>query len=160
MNKTKKIRQPIRSGTLTIVIACVMILLSVLSMLSLTTAEADLALAERQVVFAQQSAQGERAGQEWLAEMDDYLRGAGVLPEETTEDGDTYSARINIADGFFLDVSAERNNGHLMISKWELSVDQSSFSSLPEDVEPLTESAGGGYDILPETSSPVGAGVS
>ena len=63
----KKPRQPVRSGALTIVITCVLILLAVLSLLSLVSAQTDKALSDRQMAYAQQNAMSERAGQEWLA---------------------------------------------------------------------------------------------
>ena len=93
----KKPRQPIRSGALTIVITCVLILLAVLSLLSLVSAQTDKALADRQMVFAQQNAMSERAGQEWLAQMDDHLRGGEPLPYGTTQDGNAYSPTISFS---------------------------------------------------------------
>lgn len=154
--KREKSRQPIRSGALTIVIACVMILLAVLALLSLVTAHADNTLADRQVLFAQQNAMAERAGQEWLAQMDDYLRADGDLPYDTKEDGNKYSAELYFAENSYLYVEAESTDGseglNLKVTKWDICSVPQTESVLPEGVTPVTEGADGTYDILPETT--------
>lgn len=150
-------RQPIRSGALTVVIACVMILLAVLALLSLVTAHADDLLADRQVVFAQENGTAERAGQEWLASMDDYLRGMGDLPEDTSVDGDVYSADLYYAGSSWLSVSAtvdwSGDQPKMTVTKWEMKTGQAdSGESQTESTEVIT-------DILPETTVS-GEGVS
>ncbi len=151
----KKPRQPVRSGALTIVITCVLILLAVLSLLSLVSAQADRALADRQLVFAQQNAMSERAGQEWLASMDEYLRGGGYLPYNTQEDGNTYTTSIQFSSNQFLYIEAEADSNHMLtVTKWEVStVAETEFSNvLPEGAQPLTEDSDGYVNTLPETS--------
>ena len=151
----KKPRQPIRSGALTIVITCVLILLAVLSLLSLVSAQTDKALADRQMVFAQQNAISERAGQEWLAEMDDHLRGGEPLPYGTTQDGNRYSTTIPFSMNQNLHITAEADSdGMLSVTKWEIeTVAETEYSDvLPEGAQPLTEDENGYLNILPETS--------
>jgi len=150
-----KRRQPIRSGTLTILITCVLILLAVLALLSLTTAHADEALASRQMVYAQQNALSERVGQEWLAAMDEYLRAGGILPDGTKKDGDQYSVSLLFAEDETLDIAAKADKGgKLRILKWEITVIRETESTyFPDGVEPVTEPSNGIYDLLPETSA-------
>ncbi len=151
----KKPRQPVRSGALTIVITCVLILLAVLALLSLVSAQADRALADRQTVFAQQNAISERTGQEWLASMDEYLRGGGELPYDTQEDGSKYSTSIQFSDNQFLNIEAEANSDNLLtVTKWEIiTVAQTEYTgALPDQAQPLTEDQDGYIDILPETT--------
>ena len=151
----KKPRQPVRSGALTIVITCVMILLAVLALLSLVGAQTDKALADRQMVFAQQNAMSERAGQEWLAMMDDYLRQGGYLPSDTVQEGDTYSTTIQFSMNQFLHITAEADSdGMLHLTKWDIETVAETESSepLPEGATPITEDENGYIDILPETT--------
>ncbi len=151
----KKPRQPVRSGTLTIVITCVLILLAVLSLLSLVSAQADKALADRQTVFAQQNAISERIGQEWLASMDEYLRGGGSLPYGTQENGNTYTTSIQFSENQFLNIEAEADSDDMLsVTKWEIvTVAQTEYANpIPEGAQPLTEDADGYLDILPETT--------
>ena len=151
----KKPRQPIRSGALTIVITCVLILLAVLSLLSLVSAQTDKALADRQMVFAQQNAMSERAGQEWLAQMDDHLRGGEPLPYGTTQDGNAYSTTISFSMNQNLHITAEADSdGMLTVTKWEIeTVAETEYSdALPEGAQPLTEDENGYLNTLPETS--------
>ena len=151
----KKPRQPVRSGALTIVITCVMILLAVLALLSLVGAQTDKALADRQMVFAQQNAMSERAGQEWLAQMDDYLRQGGLLPIDTVEDGNTYTTTVQFSMNQYLHIAAEADSdGMLHVTKWDIeTVAETEYSdALPEGATPLTEDENGYMDTLPETS--------
>ncbi len=151
----KKPRQPIRSGSLTIVITCVLILLAVLSLLSLVSAQTDKALADRQLVYAQQNAMSERTGQEWLASMDEYLRGGGALPYGTQEDGSTYSTTIQFSSNQYLHIVAEKDEDNMLtVTKWEVETVAQTESPLvlPEGAQLLTEDEDGFVDTLPETS--------
>lgn len=151
----KKPRQPVRSGALTIVITCVLILLAVLSLLSLVNAQTDKALADRQMVFAQQNAMSERAGQEWLAQMDDYLRGGAPLPYGTKQEGDCYTTTLQFSTNQYLHIAAEADSeGMLSVTKWDIeTVAQTEYSEpLPEGAQLLTEDENGYVDTLPETT--------
>ena len=151
----KKPRQPVRSGALTIVITCVLILLAVLSLLSLVSAQTDKTLADRQMAFAQQDAMSERVGQEWLASMDDYLRGGGYLPEDTQQDGDTYSTTIRFSRNQLLHISAEADSGLMLhVTKWEIETvaETESAEALPEGAQLLTEDENGYVNTLPENT--------
>jgi len=149
----KNARQPVRSGTFTIVITCVMLLLAVLSLLSLTTARADQALAKRQLQFAQQNALSERVGQEWLSAMDDYLRAGGSLPYDTEQAGDTYSVSRMFAQNEYLDITATADSeGRLTVTKWDIRVtSEAAELYIPDGVTMETENEDGTYDILPDT---------
>ena len=151
----KKPRQPVRSGSLTIVITCVLILLAVLSLLSLVSAQTDKALSDRQMAFAQQNAMSERAGQEWLAYMDDYLRAGGMLPADTLKDGSLYSTTIQFSTNQFLHIAAEADSdGMLHVTKWDIeTVPETEFEEeLPEGAQLLTEDEDGYINTLPETT--------
>lgn len=83
------IHRPVRTGALTLLITTVLICLSVLSVLALTTARADLSMAEKGMAGLQSQAKTEQAGQEALAALDAALKQGGALPEgaELGEDG-------------------------------------------------------------------------
>lgn len=151
----RKPRQPIRSGALTIVITCVLILLAVLSLLSLVSAQTDKALADRQMVFAQQNAMSERAGQEWLASMDDHLRGGEPLPEGTQQDGNRYTTTIQFSRNQYLHIAAQADSdGMLSVTKWDIETvaETEAEDVLPEGAQMLTEDENGYLNTLPETT--------
>ncbi len=151
----KKPRQPVRSGALTIVITCVLILLAVLALLSLVSAQTDKALSDRQLAFAQQNAMSERAGQEWLASMDDYLRGGAFLPENTVQNGNEYSTTIRFSMNQYLHISATADDDLMLhVTKWDIETvaETESTEALPEDAQLLTEDENGYIDTLPENT--------
>lgn len=153
MNAEKR-RQPVRSGVLTVIIACVMIFLAVLSLLSLTSAHSDAALARRQLLYAQENAMAERTGQEWLAVMDDYLRADGDLPYGTTEDENTYSTTIRFSDNRDLMIRAEADqDGKLTITKWKIETAAETESLSAENQQLLTEDEDGYINILPASKA-------
>lgn len=73
--------RPVRTGALTLLITTVLICLSVLAVLALTTARADLSMAEKSLAGLQSQAKTEQAGQEALAALDAALKQSGTLPE-------------------------------------------------------------------------------
>lgn len=73
--------RPVRTGALTLLITTVLICLSVLAVLALTTARADLSMAEKGLAGLQNQAKTEQAGQEALAALDAALKQGGALPE-------------------------------------------------------------------------------
>ena len=151
----KKPRQPVRSGALTIVITCVLILLAVLALLSLVSAQTDKALSDRQMAYAQQNAMSERAGQEWLASMDDYLRGGAFLPPDTVQEGNVYSTTIKFSMNQYLHIAAEADSDLMLhVTKWDIVTvaEKESTEALPEGAQLLTEDENGYIDTLPETT--------
>lgn len=137
--KTKRHqRQPLRSGTLTLLLTCVIILLAVLSLLSLVTAQADLKLADRQLVYAQRNAEADRSGAEWLADLDDYLRGGGELPADTTADEGTFAATLYVADNASLAVTARQTaDGKIEVTSWQLLTDWTPSGASETETEAL-----------------------
>lgn len=151
----KKPRQPVRSGALTIVITCVLILLAVLALLSLVSAQTDKALSDRQMAYAQQNAMSERAGQEWLASMDDYLRGGAFLPPDTVQEGNVYSTTIKFSMNQYLHIAVEADSDLMLhVTKWDIETvaETESTEALPEGAQLLTEDENGYIDTLPETT--------
>ena len=76
---------PIRSGALTLLLALAAICLAVLAVLSLTTAQADLSLAQKSLDRFSQDAALENEGQQWLAQLDAAL----AAGQDTTALGQT-----------------------------------------------------------------------
>lgn len=157
--KTKRHqRQPLRSGTLTLLLTCVIILLAVLSLLSLVTAQADLKLADRQLVYAQRNAEADRSGAEWLAELDDYLRGSGELPEGTMLDEGTFAATLYVADNASLAVTARQtSDGKIEVMSWQLLTDWAPSEEAETEMEVLIP--GGTLDSAAGTVPAGGSGV-
>lgn len=70
--------RPVRLGWLSLLLTVIILCLATLSVLSFSTARADLALAQKQARQAQSVYALECAGQQWLAELDAALAQAGV----------------------------------------------------------------------------------
>ena len=69
--------RPVRLGWLSLLLTVIILCLATLSVLSFSTARADLALAQKQARQAQSVYALECAGQQWLAELDAALAQAG-----------------------------------------------------------------------------------
>ena len=73
--------RPVRLGWLSLLLTVIILCLATLSVLSFSTARADLALAQKQARQAQSVYALECAGQQWLAELDVLgLKFDGQLP--------------------------------------------------------------------------------
>ena len=73
--------RPVRLGWLSLLLTVIILCLATLSVLSFSTARADLALAQKQARQAQSVYALECAGQQWLAELDAALAQAGDTAE-------------------------------------------------------------------------------
>ena len=97
----------------------------------------------------------ERAGQEWLASMDDYLRGGAFLPENTVQNGNEYSTTIRFSMNQYLHISATADDDLMLhVTKWDIETvaETESTEALPEDAQLLTEDENGYIDTLPENT--------
>ena len=120
---------------LTVIILC----LATLSVLSFSTARADLALAQKQARQAQSVYALECAGQQWLAELDAALAQAGdtaeldaLLPHGTAREGPGVSAVLEGADGRSLSVFAELTaDGGYRVIQWQQSAEWAGEAEAP-----------------------------
>ena len=94
--------RPVRLGWLSLLLTVIILCLATLSVLSFSTARADLALAQKQARQAQSVYALECAGQQWLAELDAALAQAGdtaeldaLLPHGTAREGPGVSAVLD-----------------------------------------------------------------
>lgn len=89
MREREFTHRPVRTGALTLLITAVLICLTVLAVLTLTTARADLSMAEKSLAGLQEQAKLEQAGQEALAALDAALKQDAALPQgaELAADG-------------------------------------------------------------------------
>ena len=101
--------RPVRLGWLSLLLTVIILCLATLSVLSFSTARADLALAQKQARQAQSVYALECAGQQWLAELDAALAQAGdtaeldaLLPHGTAREGPGVSAVLEGADGYLM----------------------------------------------------------
>lgn len=86
---------PIRTGALTLLIALAAVCLAVLAVLSFTTAQADLSLAEKSLDRFAQDAALENQGQQWLAGLDAALA-SGQDPAALGESGEDGSVTVTL----------------------------------------------------------------
>lgn len=92
--------RPVRTGAMTLLITAVLICLAVLAVLSLATARADLAMAERSLSGLQSRGTAEQRGQEYLAQLDAALKQGTALPEAAVQEEDgSIRAELTLEDG-------------------------------------------------------------
>ena len=111
--------RPVRSGALTLLFTVVLLCLAVLAVLSLATARADEALAQKSLDRLAQEAAAEQAGQEWLAALD--AAAPGTLPADTASTGDGgVQAELTLESGDTLRLAAEPAGEGWRITRWQL----------------------------------------
>lgn len=114
---------PIRTGALTLLIALTAVCLAVLAVLSFTTAQADLSLAEKSLERFSQDAALENEGQQWLARLDAALaagQDAAALGQ-TGEDG-TITVTLTGEEGRTLTIAAlptPQGPGRYTLTRWQ-----------------------------------------
>lgn len=114
---------PIRTGALTLLIALTAVCLAVLAVLSFTTAQADLSLAEKSLERFSQDAVLENEGQQWLARLDAALaagQDAAALGQ-TGEDG-TITVTLTGEEGRTLTIAAlptPQGPGRYTLTRWQ-----------------------------------------
>ena len=114
---------PIRTGALTLLIALTAVCLAVLAVLSFTTAQADLSLAEKSLERFSQDAVLENEGQQWLAQLDAALaagQDAAALGQ-TGEDG-TITVTLTGEEGRTLTIAAlptPQGPGRYTLTRWQ-----------------------------------------
>lgn len=91
--------RPVRTGAMTLLITAVLICLAVLAVLSLATARADLAMAERSLSGLQSRGTAEQQGQEYLAQLDAALKQGTALPEAAVQEDGSIRAELTLEDG-------------------------------------------------------------
>ena len=125
--------RPVRLGWLSLLLTVIILCLATLSVLSFSTARADLAR-QAQSVYAL-----ECAGQQWLAELDAALAQAGdtaeldaLLPHGTAREGPGVSAVLEGADGRSLSVFAELTaDGGYRVIQWQQSAEWAGEAEAP-----------------------------
>lgn len=131
--------RPVRLGWLSLLLTVIILCLATLSVLSFSTARADLALAQKQARQAQSVYALECAGQQWLAELDAALAQAGdtaeldaLLPQGTAREGPGVSAVLEGADGRSLSVFAELTaDGGYRVIQWQQSAEWAGEAEAP-----------------------------
>ena len=119
--------RPVRLGWLSLLLTVIILCLATLSVLSFSTARADLALAQKQARQAQSVYALECAGQQWLAELDAALAQAG-----DTAEGPGVSAVLEGADGRSLSVFAELTaDGGYRVIQWRQSAEWAGEAEAP-----------------------------
>lgn len=128
--------QPVRAGALTLLMLVVALCLAIFSVLALSTARADSALALKQQRLAEVQAQEESAGQRWLARVDEALLQAGAsltaenarallagkLPEGTEiDENGRISADISVAEGrhLMVAVTVPAKGARYELTRWQ-----------------------------------------
>ncbi|WP_434309839.1 hypothetical protein [Hominifimenecus sp. rT4P-3] len=114
-------RKPTKLGVLALMLLIITISLATLGVLTMSTAQADLRLAERYGQMSRQQYQREQAGQIFLEEVQEALESGGDIAglEGVTQNGDIYEKTFT-AGNAVLRVGL-RTNGHggYEIVSWE-----------------------------------------
>lgn len=114
---------PIRTGALTLLIALTAVCLAVLAVLSFTTAQADLSLAEKSLERFSQDAALENEGQQWLARLDATLAAGQDTAAlgQTGEDG-AITVTLTGEEGRTLTIAAlptPQGPGRYTLTRWQ-----------------------------------------
>lgn len=140
--------KPVKLGSLTLLLTVVLICLATLSVLALTTARADKALALKHAQMVQQVYETDGTAQQFVGRIDQAIKAAGeaagydsenkneevfkskafygklqaLLPEEAVLNGDIISGVIQGAGNRQVTVELVIADGNYQITKWEPSV--------------------------------------
>ena len=131
--------RPVRLGWLSLLLTVIILCLATLSVLSFSTARADLALAQKQARQAQSVYALECAGQQWLAELDAALAqaegygGAGCAAAAWHCQGrPRCERRAGAPDGRSLSVFAELTaDGGYRVIQWQQSAEWAGEAEAP-----------------------------
>lgn len=96
---------PIRTGTLTLLITLVAVCLAVLSVLSVSTAHADLILAEKSLQRYYQDIALQNQAQDWLGSVDQSLFYGYSIPLGEHDESGTISTALTDSTGRHLQIS-------------------------------------------------------
>ena len=106
-----------RIGSISILFAVVMLCMSVLAVLTVTTALSDRRTAGRYGEYIQALNACQNEGQQWLAEADAYLKGQGELPQNTDVTEQELSTQLQNGN-MFLTIRLTVHDGQYEISEW------------------------------------------
>ncbi len=107
----------VKLGPLALLLTVITICLSILSVLVLTTARADLRLAEKYAQTVERRYALEREGQKALQSLDDALQN-GQAPAGFTRDGSLWRLTLEDDDGARLSIAVEDTGGALRVTEW------------------------------------------
>ena len=109
-----------RLGPVAVFFAVITAVLTVLAILTVSTARADQALANRFAEVTQIRYALEADGGRFLQEMDHYLDGNGELPEGCSADADGWKYVLE-KEGYRLTIVLSDRDGGYEIRKWKIS---------------------------------------
>lgn len=112
---------PVRAGTLTLLITTVLLCMAVLAALSLSTARADLAMADKSLQNLQEIAEAERAGQAWLAQADAAFKAGEALdPEAVRQQDGTFTVDLELESGNTLHLVLRQEEDGCSLVRWQV----------------------------------------
>lgn len=136
--------RPVRLGWLSLLLTVIILCLATLSVLSFSTARADLAQARKQALQTDSVYALECAGQQWLAQLDEALAQAGadgtlrydaldaLLPPDTTREENRVFTVQKGADGRSLSIAAEvSEDGGIRLLRWVQSAEWAGEEETP-----------------------------
>ena len=87
-----------RMGSITVLFAVIALCVSIFGALTVAAAVSDLREAQRYGQYVSQLNQCQNAGQQWLAQVDAWLKGKGELPKVAVLENDRISAQLQQND--------------------------------------------------------------
>lgn len=118
-------QEPIRTGWLSLIVMVVVVCLAVLGVLSLVTARAMLATAQKQADYVQQTYELEMLGQQWLSQVETVCSEASSeeellaeLPEGTRVDGDLLRYVAQNSDERQLGIAVQLEDRQIRVVEW------------------------------------------
>lgn len=118
-------QEPIRTGWLSLIVMVVVVCLAVLGVLSLVTARAMLATAQKQADYVQQTYELEMLGQQWLSQVETVCSEASSeeellaeLPEGTRVDGDLLRYVAQNSGERQLSIAVQLEDRQIRVVEW------------------------------------------
>ena len=118
-------QEPIRTGWLSLIVMVVVVCLAVLGVLSLVTARAMLATAQKQADYVQHTYELEMLGQQWLSQVETVCSEASSeeellaeLPEGIRVDGDLLRYVAQNSDERQLSIAVQLEDRQIRVVEW------------------------------------------
>ncbi len=112
-------KQPIKTGAMSLLLCVVVLCLVTLSVLTFSTAHADYSIAERQAENVTESYEAENDAQLWLAEVKSAVKNNTAYPDGTEVNGQILSTDAGDTSGHYIHAEVDISTSPCRVICWE-----------------------------------------
>ena len=114
-------KQPVKLGALSLLLAVVVVCLVTLGVLTLATAHADVTLAQRYAQNVQETYLAEAAAQQWLAQVAQAMEAGTALPNGTVREGGLLCAEVGAGGTKYISAAVDPAIGTpFTVVRWQM----------------------------------------